>query len=381
MTVRSVTPPPAAQRRVSARLRLALSYAVFLVVAGFITLFGVYLVFRYVPDYPLGPANPSNAGAHVASRGEILDAVVGVTGATLGLLALIGLSGGWYLAGKVLNPLQRINAAALLAADGQLDHRIRLTGRNDEFRQLADSFDHMLDRLNDAFATQERFAANASHELRTPLTVTRTLLDVARRNPAEQDYDSLLSKLDFTNRRAIALTEALLRLADANAVTAVSQPADLGDIASTAIAENAADAAERLITVTARLGTAPVRGDIALLKQLAANLVQNAIRHNVTSGTAVITTSHHPERRLVILRAESAGERFTSDQAARLHEPFLRGAGRVNERKQKGYGLGLALVARIVDIHKGSFLISPRPEGGLVVEVTLPADPSASLTC
>lgn len=143
---------PIVPRRISARFRLALSYAVFLVAAGAVMLFGVYLVLRYVPNYPLTAANSSEADIPVASRWEILNAVVGVSGIILATLAVIGMVGGWILAGWVLRPIQRINEAAQIAAAGRLDHRIQLTGRNDEFRQLADTFDHMLDRLHDARA-------------------------------------------------------------------------------------------------------------------------------------------------------------------------------------------------------------------------------------
>lgn len=362
------------QRRVSARFRLAMSYAAFLVAAGLVTLVGVYIVLRYVPAYPMSPANPADAGGSVASRGEILNAVVGVSGILLASLAVVGVTGGWLLAGRVLRPLQRINAAALLAASGSLDHRIRLSGRNDEFRQLADTFDHMLDRLADAFAVQERFAANASHELRTPLTITRTLLEVAHRNPKGQDYPSLLDRLTITNTRAVDLIDALLRLADADAITAVSEPVDLGIVMGSAMDENSVEAAERGIIIRAHLGPAPIMGDVALLAQLASNLIQNAVRHNTGSGTAVITTAHCPGRGSVHLRVASSGESFTAQQASRLHEPFLRGAGRVvdGNQRHRGHGLGLALVARIVEVHRGSLHVTPRAEGGLIIDVALP---------
>lgn len=176
--------PVRRRRQMSARLRLTLSYAGFLVAAGAIVLAAVYVVLRYVPNYPLTPLNSSDVDmsrvdAVPASRDHILSRLLLLSGAALALLAAIGLAGGWLLAGWILRPLQDINAAARIAAGGRLDHRIALTGRSDEFAELADNFDHMLDRLHDAFLTQERFAANASHELRTPLAVTATMLDVA----------------------------------------------------------------------------------------------------------------------------------------------------------------------------------------------------------
>lgn len=360
---------------ISARLRLAMSYAVFLVAAGFVTLFGMYIILRYVPDYPPGyPGNPGDADGTIASRQVILNAVVGASGTILAVLAIIGVSGGWILAGWVLRPLERINEAARIAAAGDLEHRIELTGRNDEFRELADTFDFMLGRLHDAFTTQERFAANASHELRTPLTVTETLLDVARRNPDGQDYPTLIDRLSITNARAIGLTEALLRLADVNAITASSVPIDLAALARDAVAANLAEANHLGVTLDIHPETATTIGDAALLSQLASNLVQNAVRHNHASGTVRIATGHDRPSSIVSLRIENTGDMYTPELAAQLSEPFLRGRGRVNhrDRAKQGYGLGLALVARITEVHHGVLTIVPRDGGGLVVTVKLP---------
>ena len=359
--------------RVSARLRLALSYAIFLVAAGAVVLFGIYLVLRYVPNYPLMPANPeSDPALPVASRGEILRALLGMSGVLLLFLAVIGIVGGWILAGWILRPLRRITQAAVIASTGDLQHRIHLDGRNDEFRQLADSFDHMLDRLHNAFETQERFAANASHELRTPLTITSTLLDVAERDPDGQDYPELVERLRLTNDRAIGLTESLLRLADANAITASGASTDLAHLTRHTLDDNADEARQREVTITVQLEPAPVTGDETLLTQLASNLVQNAIRHGGSPGTAHVSTRHDRARGMVALRVVSSGEVFSAEMAARLTEPFLRGAGRIVVDGSRGYGLGLALVARIVEVHNGTLTIVPRAEGGLDVNVEIP---------
>ncbi|WP_210495229.1 HAMP domain-containing sensor histidine kinase [Patulibacter sp. SYSU D01012] len=357
----------------SARLRLTLSYAGFLVFAGAVVLLGVYVVLRYVPNYPLTAANPRDDPA-VASRQEILQAVVGASAVILAGLAVIGLAGGWVLAGWILRPLRDINAAARIAAAGRLDHRIRLAGRHDEFGELADSFDHMLERLHDAFAVQERFAANASHELRTPLTVTATLLDVARADPDGQDVPTLLERLRVTNARAIGLTEALLRLADANAVTAVSAPVDLAAIAGDVVTDHAREARERGIEIRPALEAAPTTGDELLLGQAIANLLQNALRHGRAPGTVRVTTEQRPDA--VLLRVENDGPQLAADLAARLVEPFLRGEGRVaRDGEPRGHGLGLTLVDRIVAVHAGTLTVTPRPApaGGLTVEIRLPA--------
>jgi len=357
----------------SARLRLALSYAGFLVLAGAATLVGVYMVLRYVPNYPVTASHPADF-PQVASRREILGALLQMSIPIIGTMALIGVVGGWLLAGRVLRPLREINEAARIAATGRLDHRINFTGRIDEFGQLADSFDHMLDRLDDAFATQERFAANASHELRTPLAVTSTLLDVARAAPEEQDYPELLKRLQITNDRAIGLTEALLRLADVNAITAVAEPVNLATIAENALDENADEADLRQVTIEAQLENAPTVGDATLLEQMVTNLLQNAIRHNHAHGTVQLVTRQRMEQSAVVLRLENTGIEYSSQAAERLADPFLRGAGRVTQTdERKGYGLGLALVKRIATVHDGTLTIWPRAGGGLITTVTLPA--------
>lgn len=361
---------PVRPPRVSARLRLAVSYAAFLVFAGLLVLAGVYLVLRYVPYPTAFRGTPLPEGA-LSDNQET--ALLRVSVLILLTLPVIGMVGGWIIAGWVLRPLQRINAAAEIAATGRLDHRIRLAGRNDEFRQLADTFDYMLDRLHDAFATQERFAANASHELRTPLAVTATMLEVARGDPEGQDYATLIDRLTITNQRSIALTEALLRLSDANAVTAASERVDLAEVTCAALAVHADDAEERCITFETRLDPAPTEGDPALLGQLVSNLVQNAVRHNDARAYARIVTGRRRDGAAVV-RVENTGMRYSVEDAQRLSEPFLRGAGRVARTDgSRGHGLGLALVARIADVHHGRLTLAPREDGGLIATVTFPA--------
>src|SRR5215213_3631141 len=194
----------------SVRLKLTLSYAGFLMLAGALLLAVVWVfLLRYVPDREglrglgFGPASPT--------RSDLLDAFAPKAAIMLGFLLVFALVGGWLLAGQMLAPLTRITDATRMAANGSLSHRIRLLGRNDEFRELADAFDAMLARLEAHVAEQQRFAANASHELRTPLAVTQTLLDVARQDPAG-DTDELVDRLHHVNARAIDLTEALLLL-------------------------------------------------------------------------------------------------------------------------------------------------------------------------
>lgn len=357
--------------RASVRLRLTLSYAGFLVTAGAAALMGVYVVLRYVPNYPLTFANPSDADVPIASRQEILEAVISWSLVILGALAVIGTAGGWWLAGRVLRPLTDLRDATRAVATGRLDHRVRLRGPRDEFAEVADSFDHMLDRLSDAFAAQERFSANAAHELRTPLSVSRTILDVELAAPGGADRQAL-ERLSQTTDRAIELTEALLRLADANELTARHEPVDLAEVVAEALAEVGDEAAERGIAVETEVGPATVIGDATLLRRLTVNLLQNGVRHNRPDGGLWLRTSSGTGGARI--EVESDGAPLDPALVARFVEPYLRGGGRTTGAadRPRGHGLGLALVDRIVAVHRGRLTLEPRSAGGLRVVVELP---------
>lgn len=357
--------------RASVRLRLTLSYAGFLLAAGAAALMGVYVVLRYVPNYPLTFSNPRDAGVPIASRQEILSAVVTWSAVILAALAVVGLVGGWWLAGRVLRPLTDLREAARTVANGRLDYRIRLRGPRDEFAEVADSFDHMLDRLSDAFAAQERFSANAAHELRTPLAVSRTILDVALAAPDGREDRQALERLSLTTDRAIELTEALLRLNDANQLTARHEAVDLAVVVEEALTDVGDEAAERGIAVEASVLPATVVGDPTLLRQLAVNLLQNGVRHNRPEGGLWLRT--YVDATSAWIEVESDGEPLAPAQVARFAEPYLRGAGRTAASEgPRGHGLGLALVERIVAVHRGRLTLEPRAAGGLRVVVTLP---------
>lgn len=364
----------AGRYRASARLRLTLSYAGFLLAAGAATLMGVYVVLRYVPDYPLTASNPRDSGTTAAaSRQEILSAVVTWSVRILAALAVVGLAGGWWLAGRVLRPLTALRDAARTVATGRLDHRVRLRGPRDEFAEVADSFDDMLDRLSAAFAAQERFSANAAHELRTPLSVSRTILDVTLAAPDGSGDRQALERLSLTTDRAIELTEALLRLADANELTARHEPVDLAAVVADALADVGDEAAERGIAVDAAVATATVVGDPTLLRQLTVNLLQNGVRHNRFGGGLRLRVRADGDGDGATIEVESDGGPLTPAEVARFAEPYLRGAGRTATADgPRGHGLGLALVDRIVAVHRGRLTLEPRPTGGLRVVVELP---------
>ena len=275
----------------SVRLKLTLSYAAFLMLAGALLLAAVGLfLLRYVPDGVIvGP------GPTVPNRSDLLDAFAPRAAAVLAFLLVFGLVGGWLLAGRMLAPLTRITEATRLAGNGSLSHRIRLEGRNDEFRELADAFDTMLARLEAHDAEQQRFAANASHELRTPLAITQTLLDVARKDP-NRDNGELVERLHAVNTRAIDLTEALLLLSRTDQRSFARERVDLSLLAEEAAETLLPLAEKRGITIETAGDVTPTVGSHALLLQMTTNLVHNAIVHNLPEGGSVwISTSVHPD--------------------------------------------------------------------------------------
>jgi two-component system sensor histidine kinase VanS len=290
----------------------------------------------------------------------------------MGFLLVFGLVGGWFLAGRMLAPVERITDATRMAAAGSLSHRIELDGRNDEFRELADAFDTMLARLEAQVAEQQRFAANASHELRTPLAITQTLLDVARKDPHAADPE-LLERLRTVNTRAIDLTDALLLLTRADGRTFARDEVDLSLVAEEAAEELLPLAERRGVTIETCGDPAFTIGSRALLLQMTTNLVHNAIVHNLPDrGTVAVTTGVRPDA--AVLAVENTGDDVSPRLASTLTEPFLRGTERVRT-DQAGVGLGLAIVDAIVRAHDGTLELTPRPGGGLCVTARLPLAP------
>ncbi len=348
----------------SVRLKLTLSYAGFLMLAG-----AVLLVAGY---FSLSRGVHPGVVFMVRSHADLLREFAPTAAIVLAFLLVFGLVGGWLLAGRMLAPLTRITDATRIAATGSLSHRIQLEGRKDEFRELADTFDTMLARLEAHVAEQQRFAANASHELRTPLAITQTLLDVARNDP-NRDTGELVDRLHAVNTRAIDLTEALLLLSRADQRSFTAEHVDLSLVAEEA-AETLLPLAEKHgVTIEVSGDLTPTIGSHALLLQLTTNLLQNAIVHNLPEqGNVWVTTSVHPESAL--LTVENTGEKLTPGLAATLAEPFLRGAKRIRT-DHAGVGLGLAIVKSITHAHDGALTLTPRAAGGLRVTVQLPAGP------
>src|SRR6266508_1632067 len=362
----------------SVRLKLTLSYAGFLMLAGALMLAAAWLagqhrqssefLLRYVPDgaiSTLGGLVPGNSSF-------LLRAFAPAASIVLAFLLVVGLGDGWILAGRMLAPLTRITDATRMAATGSLSHRIELDGRKDEFRELADAFDAMLARLEAHIAEQQRFAANASHELRTPLAITQTLLDVAR-NDLNRDTGELVDRLHAVNTRAIDLTEALLLLSRADQRSFIREHVDLSLIAEEAAETLLPLAEKRGLTIETSGDITPTIGSHALLLQMTTNLLHNAIVHNLPEhGTVQVNTAIHPKS--VMLTVENTGETLTPQLVSTLAEPFQRGTKRIRT-DHAGVGLGLAIVNSITQAHHGTLTLTPRAAGGLCVTVQLPTAP------
>jgi two-component system, OmpR family, sensor histidine kinase VanS len=346
----------------SVRLKLALSYAGFLMLAGALLLTAGY--------FSLSRGVHPGVIFMVRSHADLLRDFAPIAAIVMAFLLVFGLVGGWFLAGRMLAPLTQITDATRIAATGSLSHRIRLPGHKDEFRELADAFDTMLARLEAQVDEQQRFAANASHELRTPLAITQTLLDVARKDPERND-DELVERLHAVNARAIELTETLLLLNRADRRSFTRERVDLSLIAEQAAETLLPLAEKRGLTIETSGDATPAIGSHALLLQLSTNLVHNAIVHNLPErGTVWVTTSGRPES--AVLTVENTGEKLTPQLVSTLAEPFQRGTRRIRA-DHAGVGLGLAIVKSVTQAHDGTLTLTPRDAGGLRVSVRLPA--------
>lgn len=361
----------------SVRLKLTLSYAGFLMLAGALLLAAVWLfLLRYVPDQALLIDPETDVPGPFPIRSRLLHVFAPRAAVVLAVLLVIGLVGGWLLAGRMLAPLTRITEATGKAAAGSLSHRIQLPGRNDEFRDLADAFDSMLARLEAHVAEQQRFAANASHELRTPLAITQSLLDAAHGDP-DRDTSELIERLHAVNTRAIEVTEALLVLSRADQRSFVREPVDLSLLAEEATETLLPLAEKRGVTVETSGAMTPTVGSQPLLQQLTTNLVHNAIVHNLPDdGSVWVTTRVQPAS--AELTVENTGVHLTPELVATLVEPFQRGTERIRT-DHAGVGLGLAIVKSITDAHHGTLTLTPRAGGGLRVTVRLPAADARTL--
>ncbi len=367
------------------RLRLTLLYGGLFFISGVALLAITYLIFRrasrvnvLVPNGPTHRAVARDAATELryaelvrhstdALHHGLLRSVI-----VLAIMTAVSIALGWLIAGRVLRPLRAMTATTRQISERNLNERLALAGPRDELKDLADTIDGLLARLQAHVAEQQRFAANASHELRTPLAVTQTLLDVARNDP-NRDEGELVERLYAVNTRAIDLTEALLLLSRGNQRSFTREDVDLSLMAEEATETLLPLAEERGITIATSVETTPTVGSRALLLQLTTNLVHNAIVHNLPDqGTVWVSTSARPD--VVELTVENTGETLAPQIVSTLAEPFLRGDERVRA-DHAGVGLGLAIVESIAQAHDGSLTLAPRAAGGLRVAVQLPAAP------
>jgi signal transduction histidine kinase len=327
-------------------------------------------------------ANGVQAGAY-AQRGTTLTRLLAYSLLSLAGATLLAAVAGWIVAGRILAPVHRLTAAARAASEQNLSQRIALQGPRDELRELADTFDTMLERLDRAFASQRQFIANASHELRTPLTVMRTAMDVVlgKPEPTREELASMAAEVRQAVDHSERLLEALLVLARNDQVRTLTDPLDLA-----AVAEDSLEArtANGITTTTATLGQAPVTGDQMLLERLVANLLDNAERYNTPDGTVTISTTTDNAASLV--RVTNTGPVIPPGQVERLFLPFTRLDDRT---RHEGFGLGLTLVSSIATVHRGTVHATALPAGGLDITVRLPrrgnavtpASPATLNTC
>jgi two-component system, OmpR family, sensor histidine kinase VanS len=369
------------------RLRLTLLYSGLFLVSGMALLATTYLLFRNNTGVDL--IVPTGALHRSISSGDLnlvrrmyaaaverdthgLHQGLIQSGVALAIMTAVSIALGWLVAGRVLRPLRMITATTRQISERNLNERLALSGPRDELKDLADTVDGLLARLEAHVAEQQRFAANASHELRTPLALTQTLLDVARNDP-NRDNGELVDRLHEVNARAINLTEALLLLSRADQRSFTREPVDLSLMAEEATETLLPVAESRGVTLETSSEKTPTIGSHALLLQLTTNLVHNAIVHNLPEqGTVWVMTSAHPESAELIV--ENTGEHLPQQLVATLAEPFQRGTRRIRP-DHAGVGLGLAIVKSIIQAHDGALTLTARPGGGLRVTVQLPAAP------
>ena len=396
---------PRRRRRSTVRTRLTVLYAGAFFLAGAALVVVMYFVLRAALDRQVtarvGIAehlptaeSSSQQSAHEEQealraqfrqdRDDTLNTMLIASLAALGGVGVIAGGFGWLLAGRALHPLQQVTATARRVADRSLHERIALDGPDDEIKDLADTFDAMLERLDRSFDSQRRFVANASHELRTPLTLNRALIEVALDNPqANESLRQLGATLLAVNQRHERLIDGLLTLASSEQGITDPTPVDLADVARHITTESQADAHTASVEIRTDLQAAPVTGDPVLLERLVQNLLDNAIRYNlpehgeITVSTGTVDNTAH-------LTVDNTGPPIPPYEVPSLFAPFRRLA--TTERHadstlastSRGAGLGLSIVRSVANAHGGDVHATPRDDGGLTVNVRLPAAPEAS---
>ena len=371
------TAPGSRLRRLTIRARLTLTYAGLVTGSGAVLIALVYLYMRQL-QVAVPEQAPSTDGVEeevylrITLMSEFLNTMLVISLGALVLLALLSGAVGWVVAGRMLAPLSTMNEAAKQAASGDLSRRLSLTGPRDEIRDLADTYDHMLDSLETSLGTYRRFAANASHELRTPLATAQTMIDVTLADPdaSAQQLRSLAQRLRETNRANVETVDALLDLAEAQSGDVYREEVDLGEVVGAALAQLAPEASAREVALPGPPdGPVVVEGDPVLLRQAVSNLLRNAVRHNVAHGGIELELTSTDDR--ARLRVSNDGPLVPAERLESLREPFVRGSGRGRTR-DAGHGLGLAIVSAVATAHNGVLELSANPSGGLTATLDLP---------
>ena len=309
-------------------------------------------------------------GGGVGGRGDTLAALRMASAIGLFVLTIAAAGLGWLVAGRALRPVRSLTEAAKRASELRLGQRLALTGPDDELKQLADTFDVMLERLDAAFTSQKRFVANAAHELRTPLTVMRTAIEVTLSKPTRtpDQLEAMAARVKSSVERAEATVEALLTLATSELGVTAQEPVDLSTTAEDALDATHGAIDQRQITVETALEPAQAHGDRVLLERMIANLVENAVRHNNPGGWIGIRTFQQPDG--AVFEIANSGPVIAADQIPTLFEPFARAEQRVNH--WGGVGLGLSIASVIAGAHNATITGLARPDGGLTMSVTIP---------
>ena len=395
------------RRTISLRLRLTLSYGGVFFALGFLL-----IAFSYVLVHQVLVHNPGEFLGHVAARlglspaflrarmpspsggretvaafmrtvqdqvvSQLLHGLTGVAFSALAAAAVVSVGLGWLIAGRMLRPLQEIAVVARRASASTLHERIAMQGPSDELRELADTFDAMLARLETAFDAQREFVANASHELRTPLSIMRTEVEVTLADPWASGAE--LRRMADTVRIAIARSEdiidKLLVLAESGRLVDTEMVA-LNTLAAEVVSRQTPAAAARGLSFASDLQAATVHGDRALLERLLDNLIGNAVRYAPAESVITVQVVGRPDG--ATLRVANAGETIAPDEVPRLFERFYR-RGTSRSRHSGGSGLGLAIVAAVAEAHGGTALADSPAGGGLAVTVTLPSAPPTGAT-
>lgn len=387
--------PPFPWLRPTIRIRLTLLYGGMFLIAGILLLSIIYLLAAHAlnvgSELPFKvisgsvgsstcnfPSEPSATTLNNAmdqcvneQRQHALDDLLSRSLLALLGLAIIAFAFGYAMAGRVLSPLGRITRTARAVAGSDLSRRIELDGPDDELKELADTFDEMLDRLQRAFTAQQRFVGNASHELRTPLAINRTLLEVHLSDPgAPVELQQLGKTLLATNERSEQLVEGLLLLARSDNQIVERKPVDLAEVAEQAVDQVHAEAAAKGVVIRGERKPSVVQGNGVLLERIALNLVQNAVRYNVPEdGWVEVTTEvQHGQAVLVV---SNTGPVVPAYEIDNLFEPFRR-LRTERTGSDKGVGLGLSIARSVARAHGGHIAAQPREGGGLVMRVTLP---------